>query len=181
MSNWIVTHSGRRVDPLAMRPEDIDIQDIAHALSLLNRFTGHTTRPYSVAEHSVRVSWLCRPENALWGLLHDASEAYLADIARPVKRREEFAAYREAEGRLMLGVCQKFRLPPDEPEEVKWADGVMCAAERRDLTAYVPEPDGYTARFIGDAHVYVSHLNPWDWETAKARFLDRFAWLVHRK
>ena len=181
MSNWIVTISGRRVDPLAMRPEDIDIGDIAHALALLNRFTGHTTRPYSVAEHCVRVSWLCRPEHALWGLLHDASEAYLADIARPVKQRDEFVFYRLAEARLTQTIAQVFRLPEQVPDGVHWADGVMCAAERRDLTTYVPEPDGYTARFVSDANSLVSPINPWDWELARGRFLDRFALLMHRR
>src|SRR5271165_7548492 len=84
--DWIQTYTGRVMYPLDPRPEEINIIDIAHALSNLCRFTGHVRTFYSVAEHSVRVSQHCDPKDALWGLLHDASEAYLADMSRPMKR-----------------------------------------------------------------------------------------------
>jgi 5'-deoxynucleotidase YfbR-like HD superfamily hydrolase len=71
-----------------------------------------------VAEHSVHVSELCLPEHALWGLLHDASEAYLIDLPRPLKQLSEFAAYREAERRLQRAVAARFGLPPDQPARV---------------------------------------------------------------
>jgi hypothetical protein len=86
VGDWIQTYSGRQFWPLDPRVEDVHLEDIAHALSNVCRYTGHVREFYSVAEHSVHVSWSCEPEDALWGLLHDASEAYLADMARPVKQ-----------------------------------------------------------------------------------------------
>jgi len=104
-SNYIRTYTGRKFWPLNPQPEDIDIDDIAHALSLVARFTGHTYCFYSVAEHSLYVSTLAvrlamtavrdwpasmrvpyAREIALWGLMHDASEAYLCDMPSPIKR-----------------------------------------------------------------------------------------------
>src|SRR4051812_6540197 len=84
--DWMQTISGKAFFPLDPRPADVDIQDIAHALAFQCRFGGHVKEFYSVAEHSVRVSLICAHEDAKWGLLHDATEAYLSDIVRPVKR-----------------------------------------------------------------------------------------------
>src|ERR1700674_199080 len=77
--------------------EDVCIEDIAHSLSLLCRFTGHVKQFYSVGEHSVRVSYLCPPEYQLWGLLHDAGECYAGDVNRPLKYSPGMEAYREYE------------------------------------------------------------------------------------
>jgi hypothetical protein len=78
--SWIQTVSGRQFWPLAPKAEDVDIGDIAHALAMKCRYSGHTQKFYSVAEHSVHISlallrdgW--NPTTALWGLLHDAAEA----------------------------------------------------------------------------------------------------------
>ena len=84
--SWIQTYTGKRVDPLDMKLEDLSIYDIAHALSLICRYSGHCNHFYSVAEHSCLISDLCSDTNKLSGLLHDASEAYLVDLARPVKQ-----------------------------------------------------------------------------------------------
>jgi 5'-deoxynucleotidase YfbR-like HD superfamily hydrolase len=65
------------------------------------------------------------PEHALWGLLHDASEAYLVDLPRPLKLLPEFAVYREAECRLQRAVAVRFGLPPDQPASVTEADDKM--------------------------------------------------------
>jgi len=75
--SWIQTFTGRRFRPRNPAPDDFDIRDVAHALSLLCRFNGHCRVFYSVAEHSVRVSRICPPPAALWGLLHDLGEAYI--------------------------------------------------------------------------------------------------------
>lgn len=91
--DWIQTYTGRRFWPMSPLPEDVDIEDIAHALSMLCRYNGHCSRFYSVAEHSALVAQrmsLTRlgeddRELVLAALLHDASEAYLADVPRPVK------------------------------------------------------------------------------------------------
>ena len=141
---WIQTYTGRAFYPLNPGRSDISIADIAHALSMQCRFTGHTRRFYSVAEHSLRVSGLIDRLNggmedshpsALWGLLHDASEAYLVDVPRPIKHMPELAQYRKLEHETMMSVALTFGLSCVEPPEVKEADNIMLAIEARDLMA----------------------------------------------
>jgi 5'-nucleotidase len=100
---WMQTFTGRSFWPADPRPEDIDIVDIAHALSMQPRYGGHCTRFYSVAEHSRLVSEQVelrygKPGLERAALLHDASEAYLVDIPRPVK--VSLSNYKELEARL---------------------------------------------------------------------------------
>ena len=130
---FIGTFSGLRFWPLLPNPDDILIADIAHALAHQCRFGGHASKFYSVAEHSVHVSRLCLPEHALWGLLHDASEAYLVDLPRPLKQLPEFAAYREAERRLQRVVAVRFGLPEEQPASVTEADDTMLWIEAHSL------------------------------------------------
>lgn len=127
----IQTYTGRTVDVLNLKPEDIDIEDIAWALSHLCRYTGHYPRFYSVAQHSVLVSLNCPQEHAMWGLLHDASEAYLADISAPLKRTSLFEGYRRAEQQALLAVAEAFSLPPEIPEIVHVEDKAAGVFERR--------------------------------------------------
>ena len=136
---FIGTFSGLRFWPLDPNPEKILIADIAHALAHQCRFGGHARLFYSVAEHSVHVSQLCLPEHALWGLLHDASEAYLVDLPRPLKLLPEFAPYREAERRLQRAVALRFGLPPDQPASVTEADDTMLWIEAHSLLGSMPE------------------------------------------
>lgn len=87
------THSGKSVDILNIAPDDIDIDDVAHSLSLQCRFNGHCKRFYSVAEHSVHVTDMAMRakrrdrDTVKWMLLHDAAEAYIGDIITPVKNK----------------------------------------------------------------------------------------------
>src|SRR5574342_1090607 len=97
LNGSIITYTGRLFWPLSPRLEDINILDICHALSNQTRFTGHTREFYSVAQHSCLVSDLLPEKFKLDGLLHDASEAYLMDLARPVKELEQMTFFREAE------------------------------------------------------------------------------------
>lgn len=83
--NWIMTRTGKKFFPCNPRIEDVDVEDIAHALSHICRFGGHSSRFYSVAEHSIVASVLCPDEFKLKGLLHDAAEAYLGDVPSPMK------------------------------------------------------------------------------------------------
>ena len=130
---FIGTFSGLRFWPLDPDPAKILIDDIAHALAHQCRFGGHASKFYSVAEHSVHVSRLCPTQDALWGLLHDASEAYLVDLPRPLKLLPQFAPYREAERRLQRAVATRFGLPPDQPASVTEADDTMLRIEAQSL------------------------------------------------
>ncbi len=140
--SFIETFTGQAFYPLAPKVEDIRLGDIAHALSQQCRFAGHTREFYSVAEHCVRV---CRylkeagaPKNVqLWGLLHDASEAYLVDIPSPLKRSKVFKTYRESERKVMARICERYDLPLKQPEAVTYADQVLLATEARDLMPFV--------------------------------------------
>ena len=116
------------------RPEEINVIDIAHSLANQCRYAGHCREFYSVAQHSVIVSRIVPLEFQLWGLLHDAAEAYLVDLPRPLKRFSAIGdAYRVVERRLMLAVCERFGLENDEPWCVHVADDVALMTEKRDL------------------------------------------------
>lgn len=137
---WVQTYTGRKFYPLAPVAADIDPRDIAHSLANQCRFTGHTSRFYSVAEHSVHVSHNCDPADALWGLLHDATEAYLTDFARPLKHDPEFGpVYLRFEGQLHAAVAERFGLPAEIPASVHRADNDVLLTEKRDLLG--PSPD----------------------------------------
>lgn len=165
--DWLQTYSGVQFWPLDPRPEEIRIEDIAHALSNQCRFSGHVSAHYSVAEHCVRVSRIVPALDALWGLLHDAAEAYLVDLPRPLKRLPGFAAYRDAESEIMVAVCSKFGLPM-EPASVRLADAVLLATEARDLMGPRPAP------WMAMPEPLVERIEPWGAAFAEAAFLARF-------
>jgi 5'-deoxynucleotidase YfbR-like HD superfamily hydrolase len=135
--NSIATYTGRWFWPLDPQPEDIVIEDIAHALSNKCRFSGHTKKFFSVAQHSVIVSLICDPKDFLWGLLHDASEAYLVDMPKPLKILPEFEWFRKAEDKVQLAVCKRFNLSPEQPESTHVADKIALLTEKRDLMAEI--------------------------------------------
>jgi hypothetical protein len=135
--DWMQTMSGRQFWPLDARPDEIDIVDIAHALSNQCRYAGHVSRFYSVAEHCVLIAeWLTDQAGqadfvGLMGLLHDAGEAYLVDLPRPIKH--QMPAYRDAERRLWGVVAERFRLPSHLPDIVHEADNRILNDERAEL------------------------------------------------
>ena len=132
--DWMQTYSGFQFWPLDPRPEEIHVIDIAHSLANQCRYAGHCKSFYSVAQHSVMVSRIVPPEHALWGLLHDAAEAYLVDLPRPVKRYSLIGdQYRIVESALMRQVALRFKLSESEPDCVRHADDVALMTEKRDL------------------------------------------------
>lgn len=128
---WIQTYSGKKFALNCPKEEDIDILDIAHSLSMQCRYNGHCRSFYSVAEHSYLMSIWDLPGCPEWRLLHDAAEAYISDIPTPVKRQLPFIY--ELENRILSLIQSKFNLPPYCREEIKQADLVMLATEKRDL------------------------------------------------
>lgn len=168
---WIQTYTARKFFPLAPHSDEVAIEDIAHALSNLCRFAGHVKSFYSVAQHSVLVSHHCDPEDALGGLLHDASEAYLLDMPRPLKQSGYFSAYLEAEDRLMGVIEGKFGVPSSKTRSVHRADMRVFAAECRDLMSPL-HPD-----FEVGFEPIAARIKPVSPRVAKEMFLDRFKML----
>jgi hypothetical protein len=168
----IQTPSGRIVKPLALAPGDIDIEDIAHALARTCRFGGRvlSSSIYSVAQHSVLVSLACDPADALWGLLHDAEEAYWPDMPGPVKHMPEMAFLREACARAMSAIVAHFGLPPVEPPSVKDADRRVANTEMRDLMP--PRPPGWPP--IDPARTLPDRIEPWTVWRSHYHFLERY-------
>lgn len=167
----IHTHSGLRVNPLAMRVEDVRIEDIAHHLSQVNRYIGAAAYPFSVAQHSILVARLlmiggASPKVELAGLLHDASEAYLGDLATPIKRDPISEGYRGVEWRIQRLIEAVFDLPYSSTDSdiVKWAD--RQALERE--WGVLIEPNGRKAP---------PGVERWAAEHAEDRFLLYFAQL----
>lgn len=176
----ITTFSGKVIDPISPDPNDIDIEDVAHHLSNMCRFTGATSRFYSLAEHSVRVARLVDDEFKLEAILHDASEAYIADIAKPVKESPAFSGYRLVEGRLEAAVQMAFRLPIGPwPSQVKKADHRMFEVE---ATFLCPKGVG---KFVDDIGIANSDEYPacWSPRIAEGVFLDEFThyWAVRER
>jgi hypothetical protein len=129
--DWMQTYTGAKFYPMSPSAEDVDPVDIAHSLSLLCRYNGHLDRFYSVGEHCVLMSQAVEPENALWALLHDATEAYVGDMVRPLKLQQP--AFVQAEDRVMAAICERFGLDLAMPAEVKAADSRIILTERAAL------------------------------------------------
>lgn len=168
MAPTILTAAGEYFPLLTPTAKDVHIGDIAHALSHLCRFTGHTREFYSVAQHSVMVSYLVPREDALAGLLHDAAEAYLGDVSSPLKH--QLPMYQVLETRTMEAVLRAFDLPTCIPESVKRADRIMLATEQRDL---MPAHDDEW-EILAHVEPLAAVLEPLPARAARAAFIERF-------
>lgn len=164
--DWMQTFTGRQFWPMDPRPDEVDPSDIAHALSMLCRYNGHVDRFYSVAEHCVLMSEAVAPEHALWALLHDATEAYVGDMVRPLKRH--MPDYVAAEDRVMAVIGERFGLTGSMPAEVKDADNRILLTERAALLSTPPAPWG-----LEHLEPLPVHVVGWDPFYAEARYLDR--------
>lgn len=160
--------------PLDPRADEVFIEDIAHHLAMICRFTGACDRFYSVAEHSVLVSKIVPPEMALLGLLHDATEAYLNDLNRPVKHDPEMVAYRRIEALNWLAIAERFGLPKVMPQEIHVADAAMLHAER--LALLKPLSECTTEEWLmGDVQPPARvEITGWAWRQARMEFMYRY-------
>lgn len=153
----IRTHSGLYMNVFDPTPDMICIEDIAHALGMMPRFGGHLPVFYSVAQHSTSTALLVEPQHRLAALLHDASEAYLMDIPRPIKSR--LSNYKEIENKLMEVIARKFNFEWPLPPEVKMADEAMLQFEWNEIM------------MRGEFGTQITILSPAE---AKIRFIERF-------
>lgn len=174
--DWGCTFTGRQYWPADPRPDDIDPRDIAHSLAYQCRFGGHCRTFYSVAQHSVLVSYACDPKDALWGLLHDASEAYLVDIPRPAKRSPGMEGYLILEARMMAAICDAIGLPHEMPPSVRRADEVLLATEARDLMA----PESVREWYLPEAPL-PGPIVPWSPDHAELRFALRLEEILSKQ
>lgn len=200
---YIRTFTGRQFWPLDPRADEVEIKDIAHALSNMCRFNGHTKRFYSVAEHCVRVADLFRVEGkfgypGLLALLHDAAEAYLVDLPRPVKHSGALGRlFCEAEARVAAAVDRAFGLDvaraecgPKFQRALEVADKALLQVEKLVLTstpkdscvylesvvtlAKVAEEEGLGLPPMFFRDVVRMEIDGWEPPRAEYLFLERF-------
>jgi 5'-deoxynucleotidase YfbR-like HD superfamily hydrolase len=169
---------GRQFWPCDPRPEDVDILDIAHALSNQCRYGGHVREFYSVGQHCVLVSLAVPPEDALLGLLHDAAEAYVVDLPRPLKRSGFLDGYFRIEAGVHRAIAQRFGIPEDLPKSVHVADNRLLLTEKRDLVARTDFVWTEAQAKDGSAEPYTERIRPWPPLIAYHRFLKRFGELT---
>lgn len=164
--DWMQTFTGRQFWPIDPRPEDIFIEDIAHALSMMCRYGGHALRFYSVAEHCCHLYDVVPKEHRLWALLHDASEAYIVDIVRPLKPfLSEYKVYEKA---IMKCVARRFALSETEPSIVKEMDGRILADEAAQVMSSPPASWSFAGEPLGIT------IQCWSPDRAELEFLRRF-------
>lgn len=164
----ILTQSGNHFNFLTPDTSEFGVEDIAHALSHECRFAGHSRHFYSVAEHSLMVSHIVPQQHALQGLLHDAAEAFVKDIPKPLKRL--LPDYAVIEKRVEAAIFTRFGLPPKLSLEVKHADLVMLATEQRDLMA----PHVRLDRRPAGVEPLAQRICPMTPRVAKLMFLHRY-------
>lgn len=176
MNPTMTTFTGRHVNPLDLRHEDVDIRDIAHHLACINRFCGGARVPVNVACHSYYVSQLVPREHRLQALLHDASEAYLGDVTKWLKESPAMAAYREAETHAERTIFRVFGCAEEMHPTVVEADRLMVRLEyyrSYPEGCFIPHPK--YGPLTEEEQVNLSILwHPSDWQLSEQIFLGAF-------
>lgn len=187
---WIQTFTKKRFHLLQPHIDDVDILDIAHALSLQPRFNGQSSEPYSVSQHSIMVCHQCSalavPNNAsprdkaiieLHGLLHDASEAYISDVNAPLKHSGRMDEYIKIEEKIQSTILKKFGIRTARPPIIKAIDKRVLATEAKALMApLLPEWETY----CNENHPFNISIIPWQARAAEKEFLALFNQLMIR-
>lgn len=163
----ILTADGGYFNFLDFDDSKVTLYGIAHALSNICRFGGHAPQFYSVAQHSYYVSQVVPPEYALYGLLHDAAEAYLGDMVKPLK--DLLPQFQTMESQLVVRIFREFNLAPELPECVKYADRVLLGTEQRDI---MRNSDDWGA--ATELPLFELVIKPWTPERARTMFLERY-------
>jgi len=168
---WISTYTGKKFFLLHPSPKEIDIRDIAHALSLQCRWTGHCKFHYSVAQHSYYCSFIGPEEEAADRLMHDAPEAYMGDMNRPLKYFTDAGpAYRAQEAVVQNAIAIRFGLRMVQPASVHIADNAMLYAEKEQ---FMNSRHRWTVKW-GEAKPANIKIQRWSPEKAERMFLKRF-------
>lgn len=164
----IPTRKGGTLNLVNPSSDNIHILDIADSISKICRFLGHIDRFYSVAEHSVNVSLVVPEKDAMVALLHDAHEAYVGDMIRPIKYPMELnmREFRELERKIQAVVLEKFCGSSKIPESVHRADDKVCATEAMEMATW--NEWWMTASVANIPIIGLSHHEAWK------LFLDRF-------
>ncbi|MDT4814292.1 hypothetical protein FQZ97_472920 [compost metagenome] len=164
---WILTRSGKRFDLLEPKAKLVDGADIAYSLGQLCRFNGHTGTFYSVAQHSILVTDLVPAEHQLQALLHDAAEAYVGDMASPLKQL--LPQYRQIELRVWHAICAHFHIEPELAPCILDADLIALATERRDLMPAHSTP----WECLAGTQPMAARITPWSAAEATTHFHNR--------
>ncbi|MFZ4874636.1 phosphohydrolase [Janthinobacterium sp. Mn2066] len=173
-TDYVSTYSGNRFYPLRPHIDKVAIEDIAHGLAYQCRFNGQTQVFYSVAQHSLIVAQLVPPRLKLAALLHDAAEAYLGDMVKPLKvLLPEFAAL---EDKVSAIIAATYELDFSDYGPIKHADLIALATEKRDLMPHSVERWAYLDGITPLPGIIVA-MDP---SVAKQRFLQCFAQLQDR-
>lgn len=165
--NWMQTYGGKKAWPCDLRDVDIEIVDIAHSLSMQCRYGGHCLRFYSVAEHCVFLSYEASWNNRLWALMHDAGEAYVGDMPRPLKA--SMPQFKLIEEQAHKAIAHRFGLPYAIPAEVHLLDNRILLDEQ----AQNMKP-GLLWGMPDDLKPLGVKLEFWTPAEAKSKFLQRF-------
>jgi len=178
---YMRTYTGIQFSPLNPDPKTVNIYDIAHALSLICRWGGHLKQFYSVAQHCLLVSELCEPQNQLIGLLHDAAEAYIGDMIRPLKYLKHMHnAYKVVESRVENAIATSFGLKSiSKTHDAEIADVVVLAWENKSL---VLKSRPWAEETLNKYPMFgLKTIVPWPSEVAEAKYLEKFEQLTKNR